>query len=61
MPDERSAKRVVMVLAVDPGFAPDNVGALAVSRHLAALAVAWIRLACTQKKGTGFGFALPGR
>lgn len=59
--DDVEAKRVVMALAADLGFEPVNVGALAMSRHLEALAVVWIQLAYTQKKGTGFGFALLAR
>ena len=47
--------------AADLGFEPVDVGALAMSRHLEALAVAWIQLASAQKTGAGFGFALLAR
>ena len=56
--DIAAAKQTVMRLAADLGFAPVDVGPLAMSRYLEPMAMVWIKLAISQGRGTDFGFAL---
>lgn len=56
--DDAEAKKTVMGLASDIGFAPVDAGPLAMSRQLESLAVLWIKLAYAQQQGMNFGFAL---
>lgn len=56
--DDKAAKDVVARLAADIGFDPVDTGPLSMSRYLEPMAVVWIKLALTEMKGTGLGFAL---
>ena len=56
--DHPAAKQTVMGLASDLGFAPVDVGPIAMCRCLEPLALLWINLASGPKKGAEFGFAL---
>jgi predicted dinucleotide-binding enzyme len=56
--DDTPAKETVIKLAADLGFDAIDVGPLAMSRYLEPMAMLWIKLATSQKMGTGIGFAL---
>jgi 8-hydroxy-5-deazaflavin:NADPH oxidoreductase len=56
--DDADAKKTVMGLASDIGFAPADVGPISMSRQLEPLAVLWIKLAYAQQQGPNFGFAV---
>lgn len=56
--DDVAAKEIVMQLAAELGFAPEDAGGLVAARHLEALALLWIHLANVQGMGRDIAFRL---